>query len=112
MSERLVGRGLRVCFLFNTMRDASDARAALLAWSRLPDDSVANEDTLFGDRVAINVLGLGDFGEQYDVAVVVRAPCSQDRILRRGQSHWALGLSAHALSVLAAARVCCGRLWH
>ena len=57
------------------MRDASDARAALLASSRLPDDSVANEDTLFGDRIAINVLGLGDFGEQYDVAVVVRAPC-------------------------------------
>ena len=77
MSERLVGRGLRVCFLFNTMRDASDARAALLASSRLPDASLANADleTLFGDRVAINVLGLGDFGEQYDVAVLVRAPC-------------------------------------
>jgi hypothetical protein len=57
LTNKLLARGLRVCLLFNTIRDASDAKINLH-----PD--------LLG-KVAISVLGLGEFGEAYDVAVLV-----------------------------------------
>eukprot|EP00802_Teleaulax_amphioxeia_P012541 Tamp_12584.p1 GENE.Tamp_12584~~Tamp_12584.p1 ORF type:complete len:575 (+),score=83.99 Tamp_12584:205-1725(+) len=69
LASMLLARGLRVCLLFNTLRDASDAKINLH-----PD--------LIG-KVAISVLGLGDFGEMYDVAVLVCASNEGDENLQR-----------------------------
>ncbi|KAJ1489331.1 hypothetical protein T484DRAFT_1780491 [Baffinella frigidus] len=52
----LCARGLRVNLFFNSLSDASEARAVL------------RED--LKERVAINVLGLGEFSSDHDVAVL------------------------------------------
>lgn len=70
VGRRLVGRGLRVCFLFNTLRDASEAKAQL-------------SQELLDAQVGISVLGLGDFGEQFDAAVLVCASNEGDENLQR-----------------------------
>jgi hypothetical protein len=69
LTNKLLARGLRVCLLFNTLRDASDAKINLH-----PD--------LLG-KVAISVLGLGEFSEAYDVAVLVCASNEGHENLRR-----------------------------
>jgi hypothetical protein len=60
IAERLLARGLRPTLFFNSVADASEARV-LLREDLRPD-------------VAINVLGLGDFSDEHDVAVCVLWP--------------------------------------
>eukprot|EP00960_Hanusia_phi_P042810 755719-Hanusia_phi.AAC.1 len=62
IGEIFVQRGMRPSFMFNTIMDASIAK------SILPDH--------LRDKVSINVLGLGEFGEEYDAAVLV-APSNE-----------------------------------
>ena len=62
IGELLVERGMRPSIMFNTIMDASIARTVL------PDH--------LREKVSINVLGLGEFGEEYDAAVLV-APSNE-----------------------------------
>lgn len=56
-AKTLTERGLRVNFMFNTLFDASQATSLL--------------DEHYHDNVSINVLGLGEFSADFDIAVLV-----------------------------------------